>query len=102
MHEEVGSLKGTKKSIHIELIFLYVIVTSHVPCLPCDFDRVTQDFKSILNDIFDPKTTATDEPLPLNVTDFTSSVSVNGPLNVQQYYELSGKPPPLLYREYLD
>ncbi|KAI8096464.1 mediator complex subunit 13 C-terminal-domain-containing protein [Halteromyces radiatus] len=33
--------------------------------------------------------TVTDEPLPLSVTDFTSSVSVNGPLNVQQYYELS-------------
>ncbi|KAI9305769.1 mediator complex subunit 13 C-terminal-domain-containing protein [Cunninghamella echinulata] len=63
--------------------------TTHVPCLPCDFDLVTQDFKSILGDIFDPPTDTTDEPLPLNVTDFNSSVSVNGPLNVQQYYELS-------------
>ncbi|CAO3637830.1 unnamed protein product [Cunninghamella blakesleeana] len=63
--------------------------TTHVPCLPCDFDLVTRDFKSILGEIFDPPTNTSDEPIPLNVTDFNSSVSVNGPLNVQQYYELS-------------
>lgn len=76
--------------IYLFICLLKKIGATHVPCLPCDFDLVTRDFKTILGEIFDPPINTTDEPIPLNVTDFNSSVSVNGPLNVQQYYELSG------------
>ncbi|ORX47245.1 hypothetical protein DM01DRAFT_1385988 [Hesseltinella vesiculosa] len=64
--------------------------TTHVPSLTTDYGRVLQDFKGMLGDIFDPQASIVDEPMAMADTpEFTSSVSVNGPLNIQQYYELS-------------
>ncbi|KAI9476551.1 MAG: mediator complex subunit 13 C-terminal-domain-containing protein [Benjaminiella poitrasii] len=67
--------------------------TIHIPSTPHDVDFMMQDFKSLLCEIFDQpkKTSITEgmddmclEQLPLPV-----SVTVKGPLNVQQYYDLS-------------
>ncbi|KAI9496107.1 mediator complex subunit 13 C-terminal-domain-containing protein [Zychaea mexicana] len=59
----------------------------HVPSLPSDYDRVAQDFKSVLSDLFDHTKIVTDTMDQLNV--MPSTVAVKGPLSVQQYYDLS-------------
>ncbi|KAI8381278.1 mediator complex subunit 13 C-terminal-domain-containing protein [Radiomyces spectabilis] len=67
--------------------------TSHVPSLQSDFDRITQDFKHALLEIFDQhhKTTlsASMDTLSIGHASLPGSVSVKGPLNVQQYYDLA-------------
>lgn len=65
----------------------------HVPSTPSDVEFMNQNFKHVLSDIFyqqkrfsnsDMDTMCIDSlPLP-------ASVTVKGPLNVQDYYELSG------------
>ncbi|KAI9252879.1 mediator complex subunit 13 C-terminal-domain-containing protein [Phascolomyces articulosus] len=60
---------------------------THVPSLPSDYDKVTQEFKNILGDLFDHSKIVTDSMDQMNV--MPSTVAVKGPLSVQQYYDLS-------------
>ena len=60
----------------------------HVPSLASDYDKVTQEFKGVLGDLFDHTKIMTDTMDQMSV--MPSTVAVKGPLSVQQYYDLSG------------
>lgn len=67
-----------------------LIDTVHICSTLHDVDYMNQSFKNILNNIFSKKAPdvnhmCIDQPL------LPASVTVKGPLNVQQYYDLSGK-----------
>ncbi|OAD76439.1 alpha trans-inducing transcription factor [Phycomyces blakesleeanus NRRL 1555(-)] len=64
---------------------------SHIPSLASDYTRITQSFKIILTDIFDQRkfNQTSLYPSGMDHPALPSFVSVKGPLNVQQYYDLS-------------
>ncbi|KAG0172639.1 mediator of RNA polymerase II transcription subunit 13 [Apophysomyces sp. BC1034] len=63
--------------------------TMHAPSLTSDFEGITQQFKTMLTDIFSRDTGASLEHMRMEYPPALSTVSVKGPLNVQQYYDLS-------------
>lgn len=53
---------------------------------------MTQNFKNVLNDIFYQQKKSSDmNDMIIDSLPLPASVTVKGPLNVQQYYDLSGK-----------
>lgn len=68
--------------------------TIHVPSTPSDVEFMNQNFKNVLGDIFyqQKKTSNSDlDAMCIDSLPLPASVTVKGPLNVQDYYELSGK-----------
>lgn len=63
----------------------------HIPSTPSDVDCMTQNFKSVLTDIFYQRKSSDVNDMCLDQLPLPASVTVKGPLNVQQYYDLSGK-----------
>ncbi|KAG0190946.1 mediator of RNA polymerase II transcription subunit 13 [Apophysomyces sp. BC1034] len=64
----------------------------HVPSLPSDRSQLIQEFKSVLSSIFDQSETLKVDPMDILCLEQPSmppSTRVKGPLNVQQYYDLS-------------
>ncbi|KAG2227271.1 hypothetical protein INT45_008515 [Circinella minor] len=59
----------------------------HVPSMTSDYDKVTQEFRGVLGDLFDHTKIMTDNMDQMGV--MPSTVTVKGPLSVQQYYDLS-------------
>lgn len=64
----------------------------HIPSIPNDVEHMTQRFKNALSEIFSQpkKTTENMDDMCIDSLPLPASVSVKGPLNVQQYYDLSG------------
>jgi hypothetical protein len=54
-------------------------------------DSLTSDFKDILSNIFDLNKIAEYADLQIEQHPLPTTIGIKGPLNVQQYYELSGK-----------
>lgn len=52
---------------------------------------MTQNFKNVLGDIFYQRKSTDINDMCLDQLPLPVSVTVKGPLNVQQYYDLSGK-----------
>jgi hypothetical protein len=69
--------------------YFFFIDTIHTPSTPCDVDQMIKDFKNTLLDIFTQTKTNTDS-MYIDQPPLPSSVTVKGPLNVHQYYDLSG------------
>lgn len=71
----------------------YLLAVTSVPSLSDEMDRLTLDFKEVLSNIFDINK-ASDLPeythLQIGQHSLPTTISIKGPLNVQQYYELSG------------
>lgn len=84
-------------------------VVTHVPSLQTDAHKLTMEFKSILKQIFlegpftstlvtsDGMNTPKEEGVSLHPMSYLSgpllgSVDIQGPLTIQQYYNLNGKP----------
>jgi hypothetical protein len=69
-------------------------VITHVPSLQADVSKLTLDFKELLKEIFvqkpDDDATQPVEPVAFLNDSPLGKVSVNGPLNIQQYYNLNG------------
>ncbi|KAI8978031.1 mediator complex subunit 13 C-terminal-domain-containing protein [Pilobolus umbonatus] len=64
--------------------------TIHTPSIPHDVDCTIQEFKKLLGDIFSQqKAYSNHDGLCLDQPLLPSSVTVKGPLNIQQYYDLS-------------
>jgi hypothetical protein len=63
----------------------------HIPSTPNDVEHMTQRFKNALSEIFSQpkKTTENMDDMCIDSLPLPASVSVKGPLNVQQYYDLS-------------
>lgn len=70
---------------------LLLLDTIHIPSTPNDVDYMTQNFKSVLGDIFYQRKSTDMNDMCLDQSPLPVSVTVKGPLNVQQYYDLSGK-----------
>jgi hypothetical protein len=54
-------------------------------------DSLTSDFKDVLSNIFDLNKTPEYTHLQIGQHPLPTTIGIKGPLNVQQYYELSGK-----------
>ena len=67
---------------------LYCPDTIHIPSTPNDVDVITRTFKRVLSDIFHQKS-ANEDDMCLDMLPLPATVTVKGPLNVQQYYDLS-------------
>lgn len=88
-------------------------VVTHVPSLQADVFNMTNDFKSILQDIFiEPfdmnNTTNSMETLPdaLEPVSYPNGpllgkVDIKGPLNIQEYYDLNGMYRTFIYRYFV-
>ncbi|KAI9287343.1 mediator complex subunit 13 C-terminal-domain-containing protein [Umbelopsis sp. AD052] len=63
-------------------------VTS-VPSLSDEMDSLTSDFKDVLSNIFDFNKTPEYTHLQIGQHPLPTTIGIKGPLNVQQYYELS-------------
>ncbi|GAA5814037.1 hypothetical protein MFLAVUS_007527 [Mucor flavus] len=63
--------------------------TIHIPSTPNDVDYMTQNFKNVLGDIFYQRKSTDMNDMCLDQLPLPVSVTVKGPLNVQQYYDLS-------------
>ncbi|KAI7892992.1 mediator complex subunit 13 C-terminal-domain-containing protein [Mucor mucedo] len=61
----------------------------HIPSTPSDVDYMTQNFKNVLSDIFFQRKSTDINDMCLDQLPLPASVTVKGPLNVQQYYDLS-------------
>lgn len=59
--------------------------------MPNDIDVMTQAFKDILGDIFQQRKNTDINDMCIDQLPLPATVTVKGPLNVQQYYDLSGK-----------
>jgi hypothetical protein len=71
---------------------LFLILDAiHIPSMPNDVDVMTQTFKDILSDIFQQRKNTDINDMCIDQLPLPASVTVKGPLNVQQYYDLSGK-----------
>ncbi|KAI8149233.1 mediator complex subunit 13 C-terminal-domain-containing protein [Fennellomyces sp. T-0311] len=63
---------------------------THVPSLGNDYDKVAQEFRNVLVDLFDYKVdTDSNNVDQMSIPSMPSTVAVKGPLSVQQYYDLS-------------
>ncbi|KAL0075005.1 mediator complex subunit 13 C-terminal-domain-containing protein [Phycomyces blakesleeanus] len=65
---------------------------THTPCVPRDSISVFQEFKSMLSGLFETKVESTpriDEDHGLSSLAHHSSISIKGPLSLQNYFELS-------------
>lgn len=69
--------------------------TIHIPSTSNDIDLMTLNFKNVLGSIFHQKRSRNNadgiDDMCLDSLPLPASVTVKGPLNVQQYYDLSGK-----------
>lgn len=77
-----------------ELGYSYIhafLDTIHIPSTPNDVDVMTQNFKEVLSDIFYQRRNSNIDDMCIDQLPLPASVTVKGPLNVQQYYDLSGK-----------
>lgn len=66
----------------------------HVPSTPSDVEYMNQNFKHVLGDIFYQQKNLSNSDMDgmcIDSLPLPASVTVKGPLNVQDYYELSGK-----------
>lgn len=82
------------KLVHgLKKLTLIVAITS-TPSLSDEMDRLTLDFKNVLSNIFDiskPSELPEYTHLQMDQHSLPTTITIKGPLNVQQYYELSGK-----------
>lgn len=79
---------------HRRVIDTLPIDTIHVPSTPSDVEFMNQSFKHVLSDIFYQQQRPGNSDLDAMCMDtlpLPASVTVKGPLNVQDYYELSGR-----------
>jgi hypothetical protein len=72
-----------------------ILDTVHIPSTPNDIDFMTLNFKNVLGNIFHQQKSRNNadsiDSMCIDSMPLPASVTVKGPLNVQQYYDLSGK-----------